>query len=161
MVQSSGETLPIFSYSLDSSPTIPQAITTANGKLVITLSEVQNHNLNFMSGSCMKPRVPYQSLTICVQACSQPGINFVSPPAMLRFLSVCLGLLRHLGCGLVRQNTSVRTTKYSLISQLSGLWAIWDAQDTVQQRKVCADTLQCTYCTDSVFRNVAVQLRCM
>jgi beta-glucanase (GH16 family) len=28
----------------------PQAITTANGKLVITLSEMQNHDLNFQSG---------------------------------------------------------------------------------------------------------------
>jgi beta-glucan synthesis-associated protein KRE6 len=31
-----------------------QAVTTQNGKLVITLSETNNHNLNFMSGARIK-----------------------------------------------------------------------------------------------------------
>jgi hypothetical protein len=42
---------------------ICQAVTTQDGKLVLTMSEVPNHELNFMSGACAAPRGTRPALT--------------------------------------------------------------------------------------------------
>ena len=71
-----------------------KAITTQDGKLVITLEEKENHDLNFQSG--MSSDI-FQYLLISsflIQACYHRGTNFALPQVMWKFQLVCPGVLK-------------------------------------------------------------------
>ena len=72
----------------------PKAATTADGKLVITMTQESIHGLNYSSGTLYKHFSPHAGyLHLCVlQRCYKVGINSASRPVTSKFPSVCLVL---------------------------------------------------------------------
>ncbi|OJA19336.1 hypothetical protein AZE42_00442 [Rhizopogon vesiculosus] len=67
----------------------PEAITTEDGYLVVTLSEKQTHNLNFEGGLMSTWQVLVASISQTISH-SYTGTNFVSPAATSKLRSRCL-----------------------------------------------------------------------
>ena len=69
----------------------PKAATTADGKLVITMTQESIHGLNYSSGTLYKYLPDAGNLRLRVlQRCCRAGISFALQPVTSRFPSVCL-----------------------------------------------------------------------